>query len=449
MPALWAHRAARLFAVAAVATAALAGPPGPAGAAVAPTWPQFLHDARHSGFNPDENKVTRETIDFLDQEYIVFGPSDLDFGSISGSGTVVVGNTAYVGTASGLLLAVPATGCGSDVCTPRWTATLSNGVFATPAVANGVVYVSTAGAPGTTDGQLYAFAAAGCGQPACSPLWTAVVPNVGSSPTVSGGRVYIATSAGRLAAFAAAGCGAKVCRPLWTGAIGETAHAAPAVANGVVYVTSSTRMFAFRATGCGRATCQPLWRTTAVQGVVQGSGPAVGNGNAYFGSVDFAGGGVSTLYAFNAAGCGTSTCRPRWVAHPAQGDSIETTPAVAGNRVYVSATGFLYAFDANGCGAAVCDFLWLGILDSTIAGTGASPAVAGGVVYFVQNNGHIGAFDAKGCGELVCTQVWSHITSSVTSILTSPAIVNGRLYVAGSFAGQTPAVFVYALLDPA
>jgi outer membrane protein assembly factor BamB len=447
MPALWAHRAARLFAVAAVATATLTGTSGTAGAAATPSWPQFLHDARHSGFNPDETKVTRDTIGFLNPEYIVFGPSDENFGSIAGSGTVVVGNTGYVGTTSGLLMAVPATGCGSDICVPRWTATLSNGVFSTPAVANGVVYVSTAGAPGTADGQLYAFAAGGCGRPTCTPLWTAVVPNVGSSPTASGGRVFIATSDGKLAAFAAAGCGAKVCKPQWTGSIGDSAQAAPAVANGVVYVTSSTRMFAFKAAGCGRATCPALWRTTPVQGVIQGSGPAIGNGNAYFGSVDFAGESISTLYAFNAAGCGTATCRPRFIAHPAQGDSIETTPTVAGNRVYVSATGFLYAFDANGCGAAVCNFLWLGILDGFIAGTGASPAVAGGVVYFTQNNGHVGAFDAKGCGDVVCSQIWSHIAQSTGSIMNSPAIVNGRLYVSGAIIGQTPAVFVYALLD--
>jgi outer membrane protein assembly factor BamB len=173
----------------------------------------------------------------------------------------------------------------------------------------------------------------------------------------------------------------------------------------------------------------------------------VGGSTVYFGSIDFADGTISTLYAFAAAGCGTGTCRPKWVAHPAQGDGIETTPAVAGNRVYVSATGFLYAFDASGCGAAVCDFLWLGILDGFVAGTGASPAVAGGVVYFTQNNGHVGAFDANGCGDLVCTQVWSHIAQSTGSLMNSPAIVNGRLYVAGAIAGTTPAVFVYALLD--
>jgi outer membrane protein assembly factor BamB len=429
--------------VAVLSLAALVAQPSGASAATT-TWPQFMFNAAHTGFNTAETIVNRQTVTNLSQEYQAQGPADADFGSISGSSPAVVGNTAYVGTGSGHLLALPATGCpgGSDLCGPRWTATLSNGVFSSPAVSNGVVYVATAG--DAEFGKLYAFRAAGCGHASCTPLWTAVNPNVGSSPTVSGGVVYIASSDGKLNAFAAGGCGRATCTPLWRGTIGTSGEAAPAVAGGLVFAASQTRLFAFRAAGCGRATCSPTWRSITLNGLILNAGPAVSRGVVYIGSTNTEPPETTgTLYAFTASGCGASTCRPRWIAHPLGGDGVNTTPAVANGVVYTSGTTGLFAFDANGCGRAVCDFLWLGLLDGFVSGSEGAPAVAGGVVYYDQNNGHIGAFDARGCGERLCTQLWSSIVSSVTSILTSPVIVNGRLYVAGSLAGQIPTVFVY------
>ena len=275
------------------------------------------------------------------------------------------------------------------------------------------------------------------------------MPNTGSSPTVSGNVVYIVSNDGKLQAFNAAGCGRATCTPLWTGSIGGTSgDGAPAVANGVVYVTSGSRLFAFPAGGCGRATCSPTWRSIAAAGFIQHSGPTVDNGNVYFASVNFSGpnGTVSTVYAFPAAGCGAFTCRPRWVAHPADGDGIESTLAVANGVLYATATGFLYAFNANGCGRSVCGFLWLGILDGMVAGSRSSPTVAAGVVYFVQNNGHIGAFDARGCGARTCVQIWSAITQDFDALLATPVIVDGRLYAAGPAFAQRPSIYVYHLV---
>src|SRR5712692_3958655 len=58
--------------------------------------------------------------------------------------------------------------------------------YSSPAVANGVVYV------GSDDDKLYAFKANGCGQPTCSPLWTASVGSaIWSSPAVANGVVYV------------------------------------------------------------------------------------------------------------------------------------------------------------------------------------------------------------------------------------------------------------------
>jgi hypothetical protein len=433
---------------------AVTAAPGPALAA-APTWPQFGHDTRLSGANPDEKTITRSTVAGLDLEYVASGPTDPTFGGISQSSPAVVGNVAYIGTNSGNLIAWPATGCGSDQCRPLWTAQLSNGAFTTPAVANGLVFISSAGSVENGIGRLYAFKAAGCGRATCPPVWTAPVPNVGSSPTVADGVLYIVSSDGRLLAFAAAGCGRATCGPLWSGNLKSSAQAAPAVANGLVYATSSDRLIAFRAAGCGQLTCPPVWASIPVAGsdtgagLIQEVGPTVSGDKVYFASVDFSSpdGKTSTIYAYSSTGCAATRnldCTPLWVAHPSDFDSIQANLTVSDGVLYGSAVGFVFAFDANGCGRPVCSWLWFGGL-GTSSGTGASPSVAGGVVYYTQNVGRIGGFDAGGCGDIICSPLWSTVTQPFEAFMTTPVIVNGRLYVAGPAVGGQPTMWVYHL----
>ena len=428
--------------------------PAPARAA-AVAWPQFGHDAQLSGANADEKIITRDTVGGLTLDYVAAGPANPSFGGISRSSPAVVGDVAYVGTDQGLLIAWPATGCGADQCDPLWTAQLSNGAFTTPAVANGLVFISSAGDVDNGLGTLYAFKAAGCGRPSCRPVWTAAVPNTDSSPTVAGGAVYIVSNDGRLLAFTAAGCGRSTCTPLWTGNLKTSGQAAPAVANGLVYATSSERLVAFAAGGCGKRTCPPIWASQPVagsdtgSGLIQDVGPTVSGDKVYFASVDFQspGGVTSTVYALSSSGCaatGNLDCAPLWVAHPADFDSIQANLTVADGVLYGSAVGLLYAFDANGCGQPVCGFLWVGNLGPD-AGTGASPSTAGGVTYYTQNVGRIGGFDARGCGEIVCGPLFSTLTQPFDAFMTTPVIVNGRLYVAGPAVGGQPTMWVYHL----
>jgi hypothetical protein len=444
-----AGRAAPLL-VAVLAALGLMAAPGSASAAALASWPQFGHDTRHTGFNPDETVITRDTVGALGVDYVAFGPGDPEHDAISRSSPAVVGSLAYVGTDSGFLLALPANGCGSANCNPLWTAKLANGAFTTPAVAGGLVFISSAGSVDNGIGTLYAFKAAGCGRPTCRPVWTASVPNNGSSPTVASGVLYIVASDGRLLAFKAAGCGRPTCTPLWTANAKSSAEASPAVGNGLVYVTSTERLVAFRAAGCGRATCPPVWASEPVAGSDTGSGliqnvaPTLSGDKVYFASVDFASpdGKTSTVYAFPAAGCGTLNCQPLFIAHPADFDSIVSTMTVANGVLYGSADGFVYAFDANGCGQPVCGFLWLGGLGVS-SGTSASPSVAGGVVYYTQNTGEIGGFDARGCGDVVCSPIFHGFTEFFDGFMTTPAIVNGRLYVAGPAVNGQPTMWVF------
>ena len=133
-----------MLAIAGALAMVVAAAPGVAQAA-SPAWPQYGFDAAKSGANPAEHTVTRSTVAGLTLDYVAVGPGSDLFDAISDSSPAVVGDVAYVGTDSGFLVAWPATGCGSDTCSPLWTAKLSNGVHTTPAVDGGLVFVSSAG----------------------------------------------------------------------------------------------------------------------------------------------------------------------------------------------------------------------------------------------------------------------------------------------------------------
>ncbi len=110
-----------------------------------------------------------------------------------------------------------------------------------PAVANGVAYVSDPGAylgaPGllsafnaSTGAKLWSAAAGGLYDPGCEPYVGCRVSRR-ASPAVANGVVYDSADDGTLSAFNA-GTGAR----LWSTSTGAAAASSPVVANGVVYV---------------------------------------------------------------------------------------------------------------------------------------------------------------------------------------------------------------------
>ena len=125
-----------------------------------------------------------------------------------------------------------------------------------PVVANGVAYVAG------FDGALSAFSAAGCGAPACDPLWQGRTEgDITGAPAVAGDEVLVASADHFLYAFPAAGCGAFNCPPAWKGDLGAPSIlSSVVVANGRAYVgTFDDRLVVFAANGCGSAVCRPLW----------------------------------------------------------------------------------------------------------------------------------------------------------------------------------------------
>ena len=91
--------------------------------------------------------------------------------------------------------------------------------------------------------------------------------------------------------------------------------------------------------------------------------------------------------------------------------------------------GLLNAFSAAGCGQAVCQPLWKGIATSEKAAVLSGPAIAIGVVYAGENNGQILAYNAKGCGQSICSPLWTGLIHNEPIVSSSPAVVNGTVYV--------------------
>jgi outer membrane protein assembly factor BamB len=138
--------------------------------------------------------------------------------------------TLYVATDVGTVHAVDtATGA------VAWTAPVTGAGAAPPALAQGALYVPTAG------GLVVLDAATG------AVRFTAATGGpVEVQPAVAGGVVYAGADDGTVRAFAAAGCGAATCAPLWSAPTGSAITGAPAVNQGRLYVgTADSRVVAY------------------------------------------------------------------------------------------------------------------------------------------------------------------------------------------------------------
>ena len=115
----------------------------------------------------------------------------------------------------------------------------------------------------------------------CSPLWTSAAPL--ATPAVANGIVFVGSFA--FDALGKTGCSGvpKTCRPLWANVSGYV----NAVANGVAYATSSAAVAAYDAGGKKRcsgipASCKALWSTP----VKKPTSPVIANGTLWIGSTD-------------------------------------------------------------------------------------------------------------------------------------------------------------------
>jgi glucose dehydrogenase len=218
----------------------------------------------------------------------------------------------------------------SGTLRPGWPANTGHAVTASPAVANGRVFV------GSQDKKLYAFNAISGAKlwdsgatitdiidystPAVGPndtvyvgsvdrklycfrastgakLWDSgenITAQIRSSPAVAKNRVYVGSLDGKLHAFNAR-TGALLSG--WPVTTGGNIYSAPTVANGVVYVGSSDGcLYAFDAIS-GALLCQ--WNTG--EQIVRSS-PVVVNGTVYIGTRPFGAEPNGWMFAFNLDG---------------------------------------------------------------------------------------------------------------------------------------------------
>jgi len=306
------------------------------------------------------------------------------------------------------------------------------GVSASPAVVDGVVY--------TTSADLYAFNAS-----TGEELWSASSGGWGTNPIVIGDSVYCggiayeastgaelwspnppgarvpqAFADGYLYAYAynvsfpqvGAGVVALLCLNATTGAEiwripVDFISTDPAVANGILYIAGSKGTFyALDAYTGNKIWTYPLEASPSSSG----SSPAVCEGMVYIGSWD---GNVYALNATNGVKIWNFTTGS-W--------RVESSPAVANGTVYIGGDDSnFYALNAtNG------DKIW----NYTTSGGMSGPAVADDVVYVGGFNGNLYALNASTGNKL-----WNYTVQKppgfeeYSGLHTSPAVVDGRVYI--------------------
>jgi len=191
----------------------------------------------------------------------------------SWSSPAVSGGVVYMGWDDNKLYAINASN-GST----KWSTTLGEKVRCAPSVANGTVYV------GADDGKLYALSAA-----TGKVLWSvrtedkSTHPYLRSSPAVWNGLVYVTTAATTPMSGHVSAYNTTTGALMWSRVLQDYSVSSPAVANGIVYVGSAKQLLAFDA-----ITGTKYWSSgdNTIKGNVQQSDPAVGAGMVLQGSHD-------------------------------------------------------------------------------------------------------------------------------------------------------------------
>jgi outer membrane protein assembly factor BamB len=306
------------------------------------------------------------------------------------------------------------------------------GVFASPSVVDGVVYITSAdfyAFNASTGEEIWSVSGGGWGT---NPIikgdfvycgGIAYDASTGSelwSPNPPGARVPQAFADGYLYAYAyntsfpqvGAGVVALLCLNATTGAEiwriqVDFISTDPAVANGTLYIAGSRGTFY----ALDAYTGKEIWNYPfEASPSSSGSSPTVYGGVVYIGS--FWDGNVYALNATNGQKIWNFTTNA----------FVESSPAVANGVVYIgSDDGNFYALNATD-GAKIWNY--------TTSGGESSPAVAGDVVYVGGFDGNLYALNASNGAKL-----WNYTVQEppgfeeYSGLRTSPSIVDGRVYI--------------------
>jgi eukaryotic-like serine/threonine-protein kinase len=259
----------------------------------------------------------------------------------------------------------------------KWTFKTGGPIVASPAIADGVVYVAS------MDTYLYAI-----DQETGKEKWKykSRMP-IASSPAVSGGLLYFVSSSGGLGAIDITNGKIKWVLPVEYERKFEAKnlHGLPSPAQ----------------------TIPDAWDIFT-------SSPAVANGKVYFGSGD------DGVYAADAQ---TGVLQWKFTTK----DVVHASPAVVGNTVYIGSwDSYLYALDAE---SGQEKWSFKSGEDNTIhnqVGFQSSPAVVEGTVYVGCRDAHVYAIDAA-----TGHKKWDYPTSK-SWVIGTPAVRDGMVYVGTS-----------------
>jgi eukaryotic-like serine/threonine-protein kinase len=259
----------------------------------------------------------------------------------------------------------------------KWTFKAGGPIVASPAVAEGVVYIAS------LDGHLYAL-----DRESGKEIWNFKSRMlIASSPALSGGSLYFVSSTGALAAIDVA-----TGKPQW------------------VFPAEFERKFEAKNLHGYPSQAQTIpdaWDIFT-------SSPAAADGRVYFGSGD------GNVYAVDAR-----SGLLQWKF--ATRDVVHASPAVANGTVYIGSwDGVLYALDAE-----MGQERWSLKTGEDPAihnqvGFQSSPAVADGTVYVGCRDAHVYAVDAS-----TGRKRWDYPTSK-SWVVGTPAVRDGRVYVGTS-----------------
>jgi len=379
-------------------------------------WPMPGHDANRSGYNPGETTLTPDTVVGLTEAFSVPLPA--------GSGPPVVAAGRLLATAESTVHSFDRrTGA------PLWTYTLPDSPFIPPPVpaAAGPYVDGSRAAVGDIGGLLYdatAFVDVTSGTQ-IGDLEDGAVASLRGHDAVLVNRWWTGSSGVRPVHVSVRPTDAAA--PVkWAGYVdvdfsgGSGAYFAPTLGDGMLYGDLDGDVVAYDlAVPCPSfgvyPECPPLWRVP-----VQAVGPVVLSPD---GTTLFTGTTDGRFVAIDAA-----TGATRWAAEGLS--TVNGLPAIADGRVYVPTPEHVLAFDAGGCGQSTCEPLW-----TTVRGSAAGqPVVGGDVLYVGAPNGVVDAYDLTTCDQMDSTPAWTgHIDGGVSGGL---AVAFGRLYV-GTTSGVT------------
>ena len=385
----------------------------PCGVSDPDKWSMFRHDASHSGYTPHYAPNTNNTIwsyqigykpesspavvngrvyigtrigynlykmycfDAENGEEPIWTYAITGYSGSSYSSPAVVDEKLYFGSTNGNIYCLDAVGNGDGTTNELWGYTTGSSIYSSPTVVDGYVYI------GSHDKNVYCLDAdpfddgadegIDDGGASYDLIWSYQTDErVTSSPTVSGGKVYVGSMDGKLYCLDATDG-----TYLWnftTG--GPISYCSPAVVDGFVYFGSWDNN-----TYCIDTDGNLVWTYTTGGEIL--SSPTLAYGNIYIGSKD------KKIYCLDATGNGDGTTDLIWEYET--NSWVFSSPAVADGKVYVgSRDGTLHCLNA-GNGNPKWSYLTNGIYPP-VGGIASSPAITNGKIYITSTDGNLYAF---------------------------------------------------------